>query len=250
MRKRFVRRKEREGKKCRTRHRPSDDASKSAQVAILTDSRDVFGRSREDFCHTEEASTTRKAIGTRDDFDEKPLKKRGGILQSNKNGLRRGAARGKATEERKIRGNEAGFMPVRGGWESLPVRIDVVRLPTWSSRTSVRSRAGFPFLAGRCFFAGKCPYEKKMKDVKRPFGIRCSFYERHENDRSSSKETKTLRSRRWPSRPNSFQYHGGPVCSARARIDVSFAKRATKYLEKDGVMPRACLKRRRGRSRL
>ena len=46
----------------------------------------------------EEAFTTQSEIGTRDDFDEKPLKKRGGILQSNKNGLRRGA---KSQKQRK-----------------------------------------------------------------------------------------------------------------------------------------------------
>ena len=49
---------------------------------------------------------------------------------------------------------------------------------------------------GRCFVGGdedeedvKCPYEKKMKDVRCPFGVRCYFSDRHENN---AKESKTL----------------------------------------------------------
>ena len=70
-----------------------------------------------------------------------------------------------------------------------------------------------------------------MKDVKCPFGIRCYFYERHENDRSSSKETKTLLEWRRSEGSEEFNTMEDRL-QKELRESTYRLPRSTKYLEK------------------
>ena len=180
----------------------------------------------------EEAFTTQSEIGTRDDFDEKPLKKRGGILQSNKNGLRRGAKSQKQRKKEKYAAMRQDLCPFVAVGKACPYESTSCEHVHDVEKYASARRDGFGgSLAGRCFFEAKCPYEKKMKDVKCPFGIRCYFYERHENDRSSSKETKTLLEWRRSEGSEEFNTMEDRL-QKELRESTYRLPRSTKYLEK------------------
>ena len=189
----------------------------------------------------EEAFTTltQSKIGTiRDDFDdddddEKPLKKRGGILLlSNKNGVRRGAKSQKQRKKEKYAAMRQDLCRFVAIGKACPYESTSCERVHDAEKYASARRDGFGgSLAGRCFFEAKCPYEKKMKDVKCPFGIRCYFYERHENDRSSSKETKTLLEWRRSEGSEEFNTMEDRL-QKELRESTYRLPRSTKYLEK------------------
>lgn len=187
----------------------------------------------------EEAFTTPQSkIGTiRDDFDddddEKRLKKRGGILLlSNKNGVRRGAKSQKQRKKEKYAAMRQDLCRFVAIGKACPYESTSCERVHDAEKYASARRDGFggQGLAGRCFEI-KCPYEKKMKDVKCPFGIRCYFYERHENDRSSSKETKTLLEWRRSEGSEEFNTMEDRL-QKELRESTYRLPRSTKYLEK------------------
>ena len=185
-------------------------------------------------------TTTQSKIGTiRDDFDdddddEKPLlKKRGGILLlSNKNGVRRGAKSQKQRKKEKYAAMRQDLCRFVAIGKACPYESTSCERVHDAEKYASARRDGFGGrgLAGRCFEI-KCPYEKKMKDVKCPFGIRCYFYERHENDRSSSKETKTLLEWRRSEGSEEFNTMEDRL-QKELRESTYRLPRSTKYLEK------------------
>ena len=90
---------------------------------------------------------------------------------------------------------------------------------------------------GRCFLGGdedeedvKCPYEKKMKDVRCPFGVRCYFSDRHENN---AKESKTLLE--WRRSEGSEEFNAmEDWLQKKLRESTYLLPRSTKYLEMVG----------------
>ena len=90
---------------------------------------------------------------------------------------------------------------------------------------------------GRCFVGGdedeedvKCPYEKKMKDVRCPFGVRCYFSDRHENN---AKESKTLLE--WRRSEGSEEFNAmEDWLQKKLRESTYLLPRSTKYLEMVG----------------
>jgi len=76
----------------------------------------------------------------------------------------------------------------------------------------------------------KCPYEKKMKDVRCPFGVRCYFSDRHENN---AKESKTLLE--WRRSTGSEEFNAmEDWLQKKLRESTYLLPRSTKYLEMVG----------------
>ena len=94
-----------------------------------------------------------------------------------------------------------------------------------------RSRSG----AAICFGEErKCPYECARNDLKCPFGVRCWFYDRHENDRDVAKDSKSLIE--WRRSEGSCEFNAlGDDLQKKLRESAYDLPRSTKYLESVGT---------------
>lgn len=174
------------------------------------------------------------------DGPKKPLEggKEGGkatVLQSNKNGLRQGTKSQKQRKREKylsMRNDLCHFVAV--GKECKFQSTGSCERAHDAEKYLEARKDGF---GGRCFVGGdedeedvKCPYEKKMKDVRCPFGVRCYFSDRHENN---AKESKTLLE--WRRSAGSEEFNAmEDWLQKKLRESTYLLPRSTKYLEMVG----------------
>lgn len=178
---------------------------------------------------------------------KKPLEggKEGGkatVLQSNKNGLRQGTKSQKQRKREKylsMRNDLCHFVAV-GKECKFQSTGSCERAHDAEKYLEARKDSWFGggnLPDGRCFLGGdedeedvKCPYEKKMKDVRCPFGVRCYFSDRHENN---AKESKTLLE--WRRSEGSEEFNAmEDWLQKKLRESTYLLPRSTKYLEMVG----------------